>query len=241
MVLLTIGRGGFAAQVLVNECTVFEEQPSDHQPLHLRQWTSDERLQLGRQRVLHLGLDSAENEGSHHVVGSVEQATVDSGLIDGRSIGISMGSFTGNRRVAYFISCSCGPIASLGGQREAGSKQGRAVCLEHVGVQEVQQTERLAQVILYRSARQDQLEARPNHRKASQVTGVEQQPLRYVSCLRWRQTTGQAKLTSASYRSLRGRFLDSLFGGLPTHTLCGLAALQTTAKRKNICQTAAYI
>lgn len=217
MVLLTIGRGGSASQVLVDECTVFEEQPSDHQPLHLRQWTADERLQLGRQRVLHLGLDPAENEGSHHVVGRVEQATVNSGLIDGRAIGISLGSFTGNRRVAYFISCSCGPIASLGGQREAGSKQGRAVCLEHVGVQEVQQTEGLAQVILHWSARQDQLEARPNHRKASQV---EQQPLRYVSCLRWRQTTGQAKLTSASCRPWRGRSLDSLFGGLPTHTHC---------------------
>lgn len=165
MVLLTIGRRGSASQVLVDECAVFEEEPSDHQPLHLRQWTADECLQLGRQRVLHLCLDPAENEGSHHVVGRVEQATVDSWLIDGRAIVINLRSFTGNRRVAYSISCSCGPIATPGGQREAGSEQGRTVCLEHVGVQEVQQTEGLAQVILHRSARQDQLEAGPTHQQ----------------------------------------------------------------------------
>ena len=95
--------------------------------------------------MLHLGLDPAENEGSHHVVGRVQQAAIDSGLVDGRAVGVSLGSCYGNRRVGgSSASCSCGLVAPLGGQREAGSEQGRAVCLEHVGVQEVQQTEGLA-------------------------------------------------------------------------------------------------
>mmetsp|Transcript_53146 Transcript_53146/g.92737 ORF Transcript_53146/g.92737 Transcript_53146/m.92737 type:complete len:246 (-) Transcript_53146:1138-1875(-) len=49
-----------------------QQQSLDPETLHLRQRTSDECLELGRQGLLYLSLHSAQQERAQHVVGSVQ-------------------------------------------------------------------------------------------------------------------------------------------------------------------------